>query len=310
MISFAFRTLRPVMHKIVLGLCFCLVFTPSVLAQTVPDSLRKDRLLLVSLTGGTAYAAGMTGLYYLWYKNYEQTRFQTFNDNNEWLQIDKLGHAYTAWVVSDVVYKSYRFTGLNKRTSMWIGAGSAWAFLATIELFDAHSAKWGFSWGDMAANTAGTALFVGQELLWDEQKVKLKFSYWPSQYAQHRQDALGASWSERILKDYNGQSYWLSIPMQLALGDKVPAWLCLSFGYSGRGMLGGPDNPLIHNGVVLPVFERERQFLFSLDVDLSKIKTRSKALKTVFNAFNVLKIPAPALEVRQNGTTRMHGLYW
>jgi hypothetical protein len=42
---------------------------------------------------------------------------------------------------------------------------------------DGHSAKWGFSKGDMLANIAGCVLFEGQQLLWHEQRISLKYSY-------------------------------------------------------------------------------------------------------------------------------------
>ena len=39
------------------------------------------------------------------------------------------------------------------------------------------------------------------------------------------------------------------------------------------------------------------QFYLSLDIDLVKIKTKSKFLKSVFSVINFIKIPAPTLEI-------------
>jgi len=47
---------------------------------------------------------------------------------------------------------------------------------APIEILDGMYEGWGFSWGDMAANAAGSGLVIGQELLFNEQVVKYKFS--------------------------------------------------------------------------------------------------------------------------------------
>jgi hypothetical protein len=57
----------------------------------------------------------------------------------------------------------------------------------------------------------GTALFVSQELLWKEQRITPKFSFHTTQYAQYRPNVLGSSLAEQMLKDYNGQTYWLSV---------------------------------------------------------------------------------------------------
>jgi len=46
-------------------------------------------------------------------------------------------------------------------------------------------------------------------------------------------------------------------------------------------------------------FNRYRQGYFSLDVDLTRIKTKSRFLKSVFSCLNIIKIPFPNLEVSE-----------
>ena len=46
-------------------------------------------------------------------------------------------------------------------------------------------------------------------------------------------------------------------------------------------------------------FNRYRQAYLSLDVDFTRIKTKSKILKSVFTCINVLKIPFPNLELSE-----------
>ena len=55
---------------------------------------------------------------------------------------------------------------------------------------------------------------------------------------------------------------------------------------------------------------RTRQFYLSLDVDLSRIKTNSNILKTIFDVFNVIKIPFPTLEMNDNGRIIGHYIYF
>ena len=96
-------------------------------------------------------------------------------------------------------------------------------------------------------------MLIGQELVWGEQRFRLKYSYYPSPYAQYRPELLGRSFSESWLKDYNGQTYWLSFsPRSFMESSRFPAWLCLSLGNSTGGT-GGSANPQFNGaGELLP----------------------------------------------------------
>ena len=58
------------------------------------------------------------------------------------------------------------------------------SFLTIIEILDGQSAEWGASSGDLIANSLGSFLAIGQELKWNEQRIQLKYSYIPSQWAE------------------------------------------------------------------------------------------------------------------------------
>lgn len=82
-------------------------------------------------------------------------------------------------------------------------------------------------------------------------------------------------------------------------------------GYSAYGMLGGFSNDFVvedNNGNVIG-FERERRVYLSVDVDLRRIKTKSRVLKSVFSVINILKFPAPALQFSKKGL-RGYYLYY
>jgi hypothetical protein len=249
----------------------------------------------------------------MWYADYPQSKFHFFNDNTEWLQMDKLGHAGTAYYLSRFSYESFRWTGLDKRRSAIYGSAAGFTFLSLIEVFDGFSAQWGASPGDILANTCGTALFLGQQLMWEEQKVLLKFSWSPSKYASYRPNALGAGVHEQLLKDYNAQTYWLSVNVRSTLGEwtHAPHWLNLALGYSAEGLLGGKTNPSTDSfGRPLPDFNRSRQYFLSLDIDLTRIKTRNKALTFLLHAFGWIKIPFPALEYQKGKGIKGRALYF
>ncbi|MGB6035837.1 MAG: DUF2279 domain-containing protein [Cryomorphaceae bacterium] len=277
-----------------------------------PDTLSRKRLNAVAISAGAAYVGSMTALYGLWYSDYESTSFQFFDDSKQWLGMDKAGHALTAYQISRYGYGILRWTGLEKRKSMWWSSGVSLLFLTNVEVFDAYSKGWGFSWSDFAANVSGAGLFVGQELLWQEQRMMLKFSYSESGLAEYRPELLGSGTTEKIFKDYNGQTVWLSVSPGSFLKDQkiIPDWLCFSLGYSGQNMLGGSSNPDFNEGgEALPELNRYRQYYLSLDVDLTKIKTKSRFFNTFFSTFAILKVPAPTVEFSQ-GQTQWHWLYF
>jgi hypothetical protein len=273
---------------------------------------RNSRIATLT-AAGSIYSGGMVLLHQLWYKEYPQSSFHFFNDNKEWLQMDKIGHAYSAYQLGELGYNAAKLSCFTDQQSVWGGAGFAMLFLTTVEVFDGFSAGWGASSGDIIANTAGTLLFAGQQRVWNEQRLKLKFSYIPGKYAKYRPDLLGNTTLTSILKDYNAQTYWLSFsPTTFCKKENTfwPDWLCLSFGYSGDGMLGGVVNPSEIDGNALPTFNRQRQFFLSMDFDLSKIRTQSRTLKILFNALNAIKIPFPALSYQADDNIHFHCLYF
>jgi hypothetical protein len=181
--------------------------------------------------------------------------------------------------------------------------------MTTVEIFDGFSSEWGFSWGDMLANTTGTTLYISQELLWKEQRIVPKFSFHTTQYAGMRPNVLGSSLSQQILKDYNGQTYWLSTNLRsFCKESKIPKWLNLAIGYGADGMITGRSET--NDGFWSPEIQRTRQFYLSLDADLTKIETKSHFLKTFFSIFNSIKIPAPTFEINGLGNSKFHYLYF
>lgn len=276
------------------------------------DSLNKPRLATVATITGVGYATSIIGLNQLWYSDYPQSSFHFFNDNADWLQMDKLGHSLTTYQLGRYGYEALQWSGLDSKKSIWIGGGFGLLYMTSIEIMDGYSAEWGFSTGDMLANVGGTALFIAQQAAWNEQRIALKFSYSESEFAQYRPDVLGTGGLESVLKDYNGQTIWLSVnPSSFSRSEtKFLPWLNVAFGYGANGMLGGDSNPLENEDAnILPEFTRSREFYLSLDVDLSRIQTRSHLLKTIFSVVGFIKVPAPTLELTR-GDLAWHWLYF
>ena len=105
--------------------------------------------------------------------------------------MDKVGHVTTSYYVGRVGMQLYKWSGVKRKKAIWYGGMLGSVYQSTIEVLDGYSSGWGFSWGDFTANTAGSLLFIGQELAWDEQRIVLKFSFMQSEYSKFRPNLLG-----------------------------------------------------------------------------------------------------------------------
>lgn len=292
---------------------FSLLFPYVTLAQKDSSKIFRNRKIFLLGSSSVVSAGSLAYLYSVWFSQYNTGKFHFFDDSKEWLQMDKCGHVLTNFQISNLMMKSFKWAGYNKKQSVFIGGTIGITYMTLIEAMDGMSSGWGFSWSDMGANTLGTALSMSQELAWSEQRINLKFSYHPTDFPKHRPELLGKNSTENILKDYNGQTYWLSIsPFAFFSKDrKLPRWLAVSIGYGADGMLGAFYNnvAVIDEQGNVTNYSRERQMYASLDVDLSKINTKNKFLRALFNTINIVKIPAPTIEW-QNGKTKFYYFYF
>ena len=260
-----------------------------------PQSVNKKKRNILLISEATAYTVSLVGLNQLWYADYPKSSFHFINDNGEWLQMDKLGHMTTSYYTGVAGIKAYEWTGMSRKNAIWYGGLTGTFFLTIIEVLDGQSEQWGASSGDLIANTAGSFLAIGQALKWNEQRIQLKYSYKPSVWASQNPSQLGSNHLERALKDYNGQTYWLSFNMKSLLGIQsvdFPNWLNVAIGHGANGMVSAYQKEEDCN--------RRRQYLFSIDIDLTRIKTKSKSLNSILHAFGFVKFPMPTIELRNN----------
>ena len=304
------------MLRFLLILCFCSIIA-NLDAKEKVDSIHLNRPLnskrLAITTGGlsTFWVGSSIGLWNVWYADHSTGKFHFFNDASDWLYTDKAGHVFTAYQLSKVAKKSFKWCGIDEKKSIWIGTAFGIGYQSTLEIMDGFSSGWGFSWADMASNSIGGILFSTQELIWKEQRILPKFSYHPTGYARIRPEVLGYTHVERLLKDYNGQTYWLSFsPSRFLKNSSIPKWICLSIGYSPDAKLVGDQNTYTDYSVNNSfTYRAKQQWLLSLDIDFNSLPIRRKWLKTLIEPLNLIKIPFPAL-ILSNGKVNGNWLYF
>jgi hypothetical protein len=262
---------------------------------------KRKNILLISES--SAYTIALAGLNHLWYIDYPRSRFHFINDNGEWLQMDKVGHMSASYYMGVVGIKAYNWAGYSRKKAIWYGGMTGSFFLTIVEVLDGTSQQWGASSGDLIANSSGSLLAIVQALKWNEQRIQLKYSYSPTKWAELNPNQLGYNHLERSLKDYNGQTYWVSFNIKSLFNinhKKFPNWISVAVGYGGDSMTKpyAEDNSEVY-----------RQYYASLDVDLNKIKTESKIVNSILHLFGFLKFPAPAFEFSK-GKISYHKIYY
>lgn len=287
---------RTVNNKIRLCCLFLGIMSTAFSLQAQDSLLNKKRLRTFAITSGAAYTVALIGLNEVWYQEAPGQSFQWFDDNAEWKQVDKLGHFYSAFHFSQLIDKGLRWSNVSHRKAAWIGAVGGFAILLPIEILDGHSAAYGASSGDLVANAAGSLFFLGQKSLWHEVRIIPKFSFQRTGYAQMRPNVLGEQIPSEILKDYNGQTHWLSFDLDKFF--QCPKWLNIAVGYGADGMIYARDYQNQQFG-----FNPVREYYLGIDIDLTGIRTRSKVLKAALSVINTIHLPAPTLRLSQNRVT-------
>jgi hypothetical protein len=238
---------------------------------------------LTAIGGATAagFIVGHGLLNDLWWKG-ERVPFHT-NWQQDWeyaIGADKVGHAVFPYAVSRAYAGMFRWAGLDSGTAIWTGAGVAYAYQTYIEIRDGFSRGYGFSWGDVAANTIGAALPVLQHYVPDLRPLTLQISFDPSQ--AYRDGAYGA-----IIDDYTSTTHWLAVNihdlMPTSMQTWYPEWIGLAIGHSVEGLDGRGGGRHV--------------WYVSLDWDLARIKGIPAWLREVMDVLHAFHLPAPAIRL-------------
>jgi len=308
------KLIKNILTKITL-VFLVLIFVQDIFSQSLKvdnDTINKKRLNTVIYTSVGISAISLTALYYGWYKDTPLTGFHFINDNQNTLQIDKVGHTASTYTLSYWSFSSLRWAGVDNNKSAIYGSMMGFGSMLVLEFLDGFSSEYGASWGDLIANGIGSAMFLSQQLGWKEQRFRLKFSYHPTDYAQYNPALLGKNSLQSLLKDYNGHTYWLSANIHSFLNEesKFPKWINVAVGYGGKGILGVTSNPSEVDGHPVPHYERVRQYYVSMDIDWTKIETNSKFLRFTFKTLSFIKLPFPTLEYNKENDFVFHWLYF
>ena len=208
-------------------------------STTQKKKIHKDRLILSSI--------GIIGFNIAAYQPFKQTWWEEertgFHFYHGWRRskghydfnwgdsysghLDKLGHYYSARIMSEQLTNLSNWIGFSNKTSLWIGPIMSSIFLLEIEIYDGFFKEWGFSLADFAANELGAfAPMLLREIPYSK-NFRLKLSYHVSNEPNTE---------PTFIKDYAGMTFWLAWDYFSILPQSLkswhPKWLNLALGYS------------------------------------------------------------------------------
>lgn len=279
-----------------------------VISQALDNPKPKDSIrnkdVLINATLFSATTISYTGLHQLWYKNYYRSKFEFFNDLHEWNYMDKTGHIFSAYHLNNFCYTLLN----NQKIKNPLLKSSIYSFtyMTGIEFFDGYSKQWGFSIYDLIANSIGTFLFAFQQEKLKTPIFNLKFSSHMSPMASCRPSLLGKNKVERVFKDYNGQTYWLTVNLNKTFKDKIKAFkfIDIAIGYSIDGFTGARENPT-SNCSECNNLQQKSVLTFSLDFNANSLKGKNKLLDVFIKTFSIIKIPAPTFIFNQKPSFKL-----
>jgi len=259
------------------------------------------------------YVLGLLWLSSIWYNSF--TTFHFFDDLFEWEYLDKLGHFFTSFQLGLYFYKTFGHQqnldpSLRKR---WI-CFAGFVLLLPIEILDGFSLNYGASPADLVANALGGIFCYGYVSYRIFSSASPKFSFHATALSVIRPELLGSSFVQQIAKDYNGQTYWLSVDINGMFNTSLlPKWLTLAVGYGAEGLLGGHDNVWQTGSGETKDYSnvmRTKRIFLSFDLNASVLREKNKLLNYLFTPFVLLKFPAPTIEINFERGIIFHLIYF
>ena len=257
-----------------------------------PAAVQKNKIWAVGATSLLTLGSTYVYLERTWWNgkgvsfHFDEGRDLTYASG-----LDKVAHLMGGAFVSEAYYQAFRWAGVSARKSEWLAFGSAAFVELGIELKDAYSPTYGFSWRDVTAGTVGGLWPMAQRHSGFLRDAQWKVSYW--QQTPKYFKARGIPLQRFSIDDYINQTYWFSFSPSHFGGQRWkqawPNWLQLSI---GMGLEADTWN-LHRDGL-----GGRHEWYISPDINLTKlIRPHNTAEKIILYVLKCIKIPAPALQI-------------
>jgi Predicted periplasmic lipoprotein (DUF2279) len=279
---------------------------PAIAGAQAADSAcaeRRQNLGPVRAGVGGAFVAGNAYLWHFfkkaWWSGEKAPHFFFRSDwDQDFRDQDKFGHMFGGYHLTRLGHDALKYACVSEKKAQITSAAYAEFFQLQIEVFDGHYKKYGFSYADVLANTAGMVFAVAQEKHPSLRAIKPTMSY--HQTAALRNRANYAT-ELRPSLDYSGQTYWFSTDVNALLPDDYkrywPSAVRLSVGHSITDWVRSTDGAELR---------AKRRLLLSLDLDPEKLPGNNHIWMEIKHQLSYYHFPAPALQL----TPSWNGIAW
>lgn len=268
-------------------------------AYCKPESMgQSERRALAAATFVGANAGLFVYFKKAWWSGERAPKFFFRPDwDQDFRDQDKFGHFLGGYHLARIGDALLRASCVSEPKAIAMAATYATLFQLQIEVFDGMYAKYGFSYADVLANTAGMGLAVAQHFHPRMRLVKPTISYWPTEALRRGKNA-----ELRPSLDYSGQTYWFSADVNGLLPENGkrywPAILRVSVGHSVTDWV-DPSTGAAQRA--------QRKILLSLDLDADKLPGDNPAWNRVKHSLSFIRFPAPALQLTPD--LKLIGIY-
>ncbi|MDX2190846.1 MAG: DUF2279 domain-containing protein [Bacteroidota bacterium] len=256
--------------------------------------------MIIILSGFFVY--GMS-VWFLWYRYESNSSFHFFDDSLEWGGMDKMGHIFSSFVLVSVIHEILQLVDSDKIKTLIFSVLLTFLLMMSIEFLDGFCDGYGASYFDAIANVTGIGFAIIWIIILKRKNGILKLSYFDTWYTLIRPNMLGDTLAGKIIKDYNGEAFWICISPYFWHKSLHwwPKWLNIAIGYGIDGYLGGHDNIWKEGNDIINYshINRSSSVYVSLDINLELIpyKINNKWILTLIRIINFTKIPLPIWEV-------------
>ena len=289
--------------------CFSQITVPIDSTTLVEQKVNTKKLALV--LGASSLTLGASYIYVqnVWWKNnVQEFHFDEGADYKYAKNIDKCAHVFGGLISAELVHDALKWTGMSDKRTYLYSFILGTTMHTFIELKDAFAPTYGFSIGDLASGTFGSAIPYLKYKFPKLKAINYKFSYYQHDRFFFDVPREGkADW----IDDYMNHTYWLTLTVNdwLPKGSKAekiwPNFLCLSGGF-------GVDNTL--NNYYLGYNEKQfkgtgnYEYYLSFDIDWRKIIPQKTSGQIILaRTLNYIKIPMPT--VRLGPTAEFYWLF-
>jgi uncharacterized protein YfiM (DUF2279 family) len=270
--------------------------SPDPRGSAQPGACSRERSEIVARRAAVAGTfVGANALLYRYFKRawWSGQRADHFFFRADWDQDfrdqDKLGHFFGGYHLARGGEALLRSTCMSRGKALVWAASYAALFQLQIEIWDGLYEKYGFSYADLLANTAGTALLVAQRLRPELRVIKPTISYSRSAAMRNRRNIPG---EVRPSLDYSGQTYWISADVHSMLPVEAkrywPSLLRVSAGHSITDWIDPQTGATMR---------AKRKILLSIDLEAEALPGNAPLWRTIKRQIGFIHLPSPVLQL-------------